>query len=286
MQDQFVFSDEREKERLSVQSALLWEYEKPVFAHFFDKGSELSVLDIGCNNGSKTVKAFSSCSVSKVIGLEYDKGLADDAQKRYGNERFAFYQADVESSDIDEKMERFMTEHGVKSFDLIYLSFVLMHLKDAEKVLCSLARLLSPNGRLIIAEANDKASYILPDEAGMLGGFLEILKKDKYSGNRELGAELSDMLVSCGYDDITVWSEEIFADKTNKEKKRAIFETFFSYLPEDVSLLLAEEADNAEYIAWYKWLEENFEKLKKLILSENTDISMGIKILSCKRGAI
>ena len=46
------------------------------------------MLDIGCNDGMKTVERFSSEAVSRVLGLEYNEKLATKAQQSYGNEKY------------------------------------------------------------------------------------------------------------------------------------------------------------------------------------------------------
>ena len=74
------------------------------------------------------------------------------------------------------------------------------------------------------------------------------------------------------------------AAEGEKDKKKAIFTTFFTYLREDVLLLLESEPDNEEYKSWSAWLAENYEPLKRLILKEKSVISMGMKILTCTKG--
>lgn len=113
MQRQLVFQEKKEMERLCVQNSLLSCCEAPVFAQIFSEHSDMGVLDIGCNDGTKTVERFSSEKVAKVIGLEYNAELAARAQQAYGDEKFLFYPFDVEASDFSnlENMyaERVMT---------------------------------------------------------------------------------------------------------------------------------------------------------------------------------
>ena len=67
------------------------------------------------------------------------------------------------------------------------------------------------------------------------------------------------------------------------KKKEDIFTTFFSYLPDDVELLLEEDPENAEYIAFSDWLRVNYESLHRVITDNKTEIKMGLKIAACKR---
>lgn len=283
MQNQFVFEEKKEIDRLCVQNRLLSDYEEPVFRELFFGKKNLTVLDVGCNDGKKTAERFSSDAVAKVIGLEYNESLARDAGRCYGGEKFSFYSLNVETPSFTERLTEIMHENGVRSFDLIYLSFVLMHLTDAKTLLSSLKPFLSAGGSIVVLEANDKATALSNDKDGLLDEFLNILKKDKYSGNREIGANVCEVLAECGYESIYVWHDSIPVKGWETEKKDAVFTIFFSYLPEDVQLLLGEEPENAEYRSWSKWLDTNYGKLKSLIIDKASEFSVGIKILTCTK---
>lgn len=284
MQNQLIFQDDKEKSRLGVQKRLLSCYEAPAFAHVFSAKKGLAVLDIGCNDGTKTVERFSADAVEKVIGLEFNEALAKSAQLRYGDDRFSFYSCDVECPDWPEKMKKLMEDKGIDGFDVIYLSFVLMHLRAPERLLGMLQQFLKPDGHLMIVEADDGASVLTPDEERLLPDFLSILSKDRYSGNREIGGRLEEMLAACGFGQVVVWCDRISAGKGEDEKKKDIFDTFFSYLPEDVALLRGEVPENEDYRIWADWLKHHYCVLKRLIMQEDSTISMGMKIVSCMKG--
>ena len=283
MESQLVFQDKKEIKRLRVQNSLLACYEAPILEQIFAEGQNLAVLDVGCNDGCKTLERFTSDSVSRVIGLEYNEELVSKAQKKYGGEKFSFYRVDVETQDFPERIRNIMNENQIHGFDVIYLSFVLMHVSDVKKLLVNLRPFLKADGKLLIIEANDADSTLNCDQNGLLGEFLGILKKDKYSGNREVGATICDILPVCGYENICVWHDAVSAAEGEREKKKAIFTTFFSYLREDVSLLLESEPDNKEYNLWSAWLNSNYETLKRLILRNESIISMGMKIVTCTK---
>ena len=57
---------------------------------FFKGKSELSVLDIGCNDGARTFHRFSDDRISRVIGLEYNQQLVERANSQFGNTKFSF----------------------------------------------------------------------------------------------------------------------------------------------------------------------------------------------------
>ncbi len=284
MQAQLIFGEKEEMKRLRVQNDLLSCYEASVFAQIFSEKNDIVVLDIGCNDGMKTVERFSSESVKTVIGLEYNPTLATKAQKTFGNEKFSFYHCDVEADDFSEKLRVWMKERDIQGFDVIYLSFVLMHLSDVPKLLRMLRSFLKEDGKLLIIEANDSASTLNGDKGGLLGEFLAILQAERYSGDREVGSRIWDLLHNSGYDGIHIWHDRVSAGTGETEKKKAIFTTFFSYLPEDIALLLDAEPENEEYKAWSAWVDRNYKTLKHLMMREESVISMGMQILTCTKG--
>lgn len=283
MQSQLVFQEEKERERLRRQNLLLSQAEKPALEHFFKGKSELSVLDIGCNDGARTFHRFSDDRISRVIGLEYNQQLVERANSQFRNTKFSFYQMDVDRDSFSADFQKLCTEPEDREFDLICLSFVLMHLYDGEKLLRTLKNFLKKGGVIFITESNDRISTLTPDERNFLGQFLDILKEDKYAGKRETGQAVPGWLTNCGYDHIHVWCKGISAAKGEQRQKEDIFQTFFSYLPEDVEILLAEEPDNRKY---QNWLKKNYEELQQLILSEESEITMGMQILSCEKGSL
>ncbi len=281
MGDQTVFAVEKEIERLGVQYRLLSSIEKPLFASIFSGRSNLSVLDVGCNDGKKTISLFSDKSIKSVVGIEYNPSLAREAETVRGDDKFFFLSLDASSDDFPSALRSVMEERKIESFDCIYLSFVLMHLSEPGKLLSVLSSFLSTDGVIVIVEADDASSRLTGDSANLLGTFLEILKEDKYSGNRTLGGMLEAISSASGYE-VTRICDSIGAGKGETEKKEMIYTTFFSYLEEDVDLLLTQE-DIPLYRNWKKWLLDNLPSLKALILDDKSEISMGMKILALRR---
>lgn len=281
VQNQIIFQDEKEIARLAIQNKLLAEYEVPGLTQIFASKDHLNVLDIGCNNGAKTTDRFSSEAVSRVIGVEYNEKIANAAQEKYGDERFTFFSADIEADDFEAALLGRMDEKGIASFDIIYMSFVLMHLRSPEVLLRRLRPYLKEDGRLVVIERRDEISYLRPDEDGLLLQFLSMLREDKYAGRCREGEELLSMLRSCGYGDISIWSEGVCGTGEDAKKKGNIFSTYFSFFPEDLDILLREEPGNEMYRSWKKWTDTFYPKLRHRILSKESEVFMGTTILSC-----
>ena len=282
MKFQEVFTDQKELKRLRVQSRLITPYEKPVIERLLAGRQGLRVLDLGCNSGGKTHRYFSSPAVSAVLGLEFNSKLAEEAQERYGNEVFHFFPCDCGNASSAGKIRSIMAQCGIESFDIIYLSFVLMHLPEAESVLKMLRDFLAPEGVLLIAEPYDGASVLSGEGNMLLQEFHAVLARDPYAGNRAFSAKLPEMLSRCGYLP-KIENEEIRALPGDTQKKQDIYTTVFTYLEDDLDLLLRSDPENSRLCRDAAWLRDNLPSLRSAILSDGTEISMGFRVLTARR---
>lgn len=278
-----VFSDQTELKRLEVQRKLLWEYEYPIYQQIIRNRENLTLLDVGCNDGNKTVERFKKKNFSKVVGVDCLKQLVEQAEKKLGDDVFSFHYCDVTKENFTDKIKEIMQKENIVSFDLINCSFLLMHLKEPGVVLEGLRQFLSPDGYLVVIEPDDTTSRMQPDKGNLFRKFWDILENDPYAGKRNLGGELSELLKKSGYTKIELKLSEIAVHKGEVEKKENLFTTFCSYLPEDLMLLRKEYPRNAVYQKWWNWVENDFNTLHKQMVEEETEISMGMKIYTCGR---
>lgn len=276
-----VFSNETELKRLKVQGRLLREYEQPVCQQVLGNRKELTLLDVGCNDGRKTTDRFSEEHFSKVVGIDCLEPLIEQAQTKFGNHVFTFHACNVAAPDFSEKIKLIMQAEKIVAFDVIYCSFLLMHLKHPLEILEKLKSLLAPEGCLIIIEPDDTESYLKPDPEELFSQFLKVLAADPYAGKRNSGKELAELLQESGYSDIKLQCSEIGATGSEISKKEDIFTTFCSYLPEDLAVLKKLEPAHPVYVAGWEWVENNFEKLHRQMVSEESWVSMGVKIYTC-----
>ncbi len=267
-------------DRLAVQYRLMRSVEQPILSKFFSGRSGLNVLDVGCNNGYKTTELFSDAAVARVIGLEYDGAAAAFANRRFSDGRFSFYECDAESPDFPERLSQRMRENGVEGFDIIYLSYVLSHLTDPVRLLRHLRTLLRPGGLLLAAESDDSRCALTPGEP-LLRDFLSMLAEDPFAGNRNTGERLPALLEGAGYRTPQIRCDAISAGTGEAERKKQIFEMFFSYLPEDAAILRERWPENPKYMQWEAWIDDNFPSLAQTIMDEQSAVFMGLMVVTC-----
>lgn len=276
-----VYKLDEEIIRLMGQNHLLREYEQPVYNGIFYDKRNVSVLDIGCNNGMKTVERFDREEISNVIGLEYHPELVASADRTYGGEKFHFYRADAESPQFEETLEKIMEENQLEAFDAINISFVLMHLKNPGSLLIRLRKYLKVDGTLVIIDAEDRFSTMEPDDHKTMELFLRICLEDELSGCRHFGGELPKLLETCGYHNIITHSKCVSAGESQKEKKELIFETFFSYIRKDYESLCETQPDNQEYLKTKETIDKYYELFRKDFVETASYVACGVVILTC-----
>lgn len=276
-----VFSDKTELKRLEVQRKLLLEYEYPIYEQLIQDRENLTLLDVGCNDGNRTIERFDKKNFSKVVGVDCLEQLVKQAEDKFGDDVFSFHYCDVITENFTDKIKEIMQKEEISSFDIINCSFLLMHLQDPCAVVQGLRQFLSPDGYLVVIEPDDTTSRMQPDKGNLFQKFLAILEKDPYAGKRDFGAEVLELLKKSGYKQIELKLSEITAHKGETEKKENIFITFCSYLPEDLMLLRKSNPENAAYQEWWEWVEKDYATLHKQMVEEETEISMGMKIYTC-----
>lgn len=277
-----VFSDLAEVERLAIQGRLLSGYEQPVYQKVISERCGLTLLDVGCNNGWKTKTRFSDQNFRKIIGIDCLKPLVEQAKKELEDNVFSFYPCDVMEADFTEALQQIMRQEAVDAFDVVHCSFILMHTEKPEEVLKNIRSFLAPGGKLIVIEADDTESGMMPDDEGLFQKFLELLSDDPYAGKRTMGAELPQLLLNCGYTNIRCECAKVDSSGDEKQKKEHIFQTFCSYLQEDLLLLKRQDEKNVTYQRHLEWVEENFERLHCQMTGDAASISMGVKIYTCE----
>ncbi len=96
------------------------------------------VLDAGCGVGYGT--AYLAEEASRVVGVDVDPGAIAYALERYARPNVRFVQADLAGSSFRDE-----------SFDVVCSFETIEHLRDPEAFLSQMARVLRPEGVLVVS---------------------------------------------------------------------------------------------------------------------------------------
>ena len=270
-----VFQNENEIKRLNSQEELLQKAQDEILNKYLSEKDDLVVLDVGSNDGFKTRRRFDKTNIKKVIGIEYSLELVKTAKIKNEDSKFSFYCLNVEDDYFGIDINRVMIKDGIKGFDIIHVSLVLLHLMNPALFLKKLRNLLNDGGKLIIIEADDNKARISGDKH-YLKEYNKILKIDPLMGKRDIGKHLPVWINETGYKSYKYYyAENISLDK---EIRKEMFNVYFLAVIDDFAFLCDRDKENKEYLKANKWLKENLPKIRELILKEGVSFGFGVGI--------
>lgn len=158
------------KSKEAVHPKHLVKLEDPWYLEFIEKGDE--VLDVGCDNGSHTIKCAEKCK--KVTGLDYNENalrIAKNNAKRSGLDNIRIIRHDVEKK----------IPFSKNQFDKVLFLDTLEHLNKRDFVLSEIKRVLYPKGFLMISIPNMNNSWKKLQRSAGINSYSDPDHKIEYS---------------------------------------------------------------------------------------------------------
>lgn len=148
---------------------------------YADPGPGDRVLDVGCGAGSGVAHAASRLGAENVAAIDPSATFVDQVRKRVPG-------ADVREAGAED------VPFEEQTFSLVWSVASMHHWDDRERGLSALVRVLSPGGRLLIAERTLKkpGHGITPDQSDTVMSFLrrlgqtDVTAVDHRVGRRQL----------------------------------------------------------------------------------------------------
>ena len=192
---------ERENIRLQDQAMTLVEllHSDSIFA----AGSNL--LEVGCGVGAQTITLARNNPEINITALEISGTSIKQAKNLIESEgitNVTFHQGDI-----------FNLPYKEKSFDHIFVCFVLEHLADPVEVLRVLKNYIKHGGEITIIEGDHGSTYFYPDSnyaEEVIKCQVELQKRN--GGNANIGRELYPLLKKAGYKSISVSPRMVYVD--------------------------------------------------------------------------
>lgn len=107
------------------------------------RGTGRRVLEMGCATGNVS-EAFAEADIDRFVGVDIDPHTIAYAQRKFANHPHMEFRC-VAFEELDPAREQ---------FDYILVAGVLHHLDDPKcgKMLCKVAQLMAPGGRIVVSE--------------------------------------------------------------------------------------------------------------------------------------
>ncbi len=279
----FEITDAKEVARLNTQMQVMKGFDQPVYDRMLEGKKDLRVLDVGCNDGKMIAdRVVSKGCVGKLVGLEYNQGAVDAANARFGSENARFYQCDIEDQGFERRLVEIMEENGIDAFDFVNISMVILHLKNPYKMMRSVRKHLAKDGVMIVKDIDDGLNFAYPDEDGSFDRVYRICNENETSGFRHSGRQVYTYMKRCGLKDIEICKSGLNTIGMDYNEKQALFDTYFSFILEDLKIMIDRHPDSERVKEDYDWYSENYDELEERFHSEDFIFSLGFMIYTAR----
>ncbi len=166
------------------------------------------VLEVGCGVGAQTVHLLAANPGVHLVAVDVSDGSLAQARARVAAQ--ALWTA-VEWCRAD----LFDLPFNDAAFDHLFVCFVLEHLREPQRALAGLRRVLRPGGTITVIEGDHGSAFFHPDSAYAHAAIdCQIQLQSAAGGNALVGRQLQPLLADAGYHDVVVRPRTVYADQT------------------------------------------------------------------------
>jgi len=209
---------ERESERLYDQATTLG----GLLHHDTRYPDGSRVLECGCGTGAQTVLLARSSPGARVVSVDLSHASLLEARNKCLSAMFA-------AGDV------YRLPFAERSFDHVFVCFVLEHLAEPVRALRSLARVLRPGGEITVIEGDHGSWYCSPqtrEATRTVECLIEI--QARLGGDSQIGRRLYPLLVEAGFRDVRVSPRIVYVDASRPDLVEGFSKNTFIAMVEGV----------------------------------------------------
>lgn len=278
----YLDEDEAERHRLHTEDNLMWRYEEPIVKKLLEGRENVICLEVNSLNPDSAMQRLEYPEISKVVALTYSDTVAMRGNQISNDDKVRFFQVKFEADDLESQIEKCLDEVGVDGVDFVCLSMAIMDLKKPFRVLQAIGNCLNDDAVMLIRDVDDGAVFAYPDKDGYFKKFQSFYIHDKYSGFRYTGRQIFSYLKRIGAKSVCLEHFGIDTADMSRRDKKALFESWFSFIPNDFKRMLKEDAENKVAKEVVDFCDEYYDDLYEQFFSNDTIFSAGYVIYSAK----
>jgi hypothetical protein len=261
---------EEEKKRIINDHKICKEIESKIFEEILTNKENISVFNPAVYEITSTMNKYQNFpQISNVYGFVCNKAAAEEANNIYGKDGHHFYVGNMEDIDFCNKMDLILEENDLDGFDFVDLTLILKDSNKPFEKLSSIVERLNANATIYVRELDDDMVIGYPDVQNKFAHLVELLKVDKYAGNRNMGRSVYTYLKRTGATKVKMINTLLSTSGMNAKKRRMLFETYFSYLEPEIDDLIEQNPDNELYLSTKAWLKDNYSQIGQTVLSSD-----------------
>ena len=220
-----------ELKRLRIQAINTREPDQNAIKYVLDhmpQKEQLSILDMGCAYGFVTKDRFAKIPNAKVIGVDRSEILIEYAKENSMFNGASYYVLDLENEEVIDNLYEIMQKENIEKFDIIFASLVIHHLKNPNKLLRNIRKVLADDGYVII-RGSDDGSIVTYNDDGLIQKVVDLHLSCDGISDRLNGRKIYSQLVSSGYKNVKMinWVKEVSG--MDLDERNEIFIERFSY---------------------------------------------------------
>ena len=278
--------DEKEKSRLIIEDDLLARYERPIIEKLLEGKENAVCLDVNVLSAAGSYARLEYPEIGKVIALTYNEDVArrGNAKKIEGEhgDKIDFFKVQFESEDFEAQLESCLNKVGEDGVDIVCLSMAIMDFKKPFKVLQAIQNYLNEGAVMIVRDVDDGAVFAYPDKDGMFAKFQSFYLHNVYSGYRYTGRQVYSYVRKMEPREIVLERYGINTSNMSRKDKKALFESWFSFIPNDFSRMLRENPESKTAREVVDFCEKYYDELNERFFSREVLFSAGYVIYSVK----
>jgi ubiquinone/menaquinone biosynthesis C-methylase UbiE len=168
------------------------------------------VLEAGCGTGAQTVTLACNSPGARILAVDRSAGSLAEANKRVeaaGCTNVEFLHADL-----------FALPFAARTFDHLFVCFVLEHLSKPLEALIRLKGLLKPGGTITVFEGDHGSTYFHPhSDAAHRAIGCQVELQRRAGGDAWIGRQVYPLLVQAGFSAVHVLPRVVYVDASRPE---------------------------------------------------------------------
>lgn len=274
--------DQQEKHRLKTEDSLLARYEAPIVKKLLEGKKNAVCLDVNVLNTEGAMARFDYPEVGKVIALSYSDDITNRGNAEKGERDIHFFTIHFEAEDFEDQLEACLEAAGADGIDFVCLSMAIMDFKKPFKVLQAIQNCLNDDAVMIVRDVDDGAVFAYPDKDGYFAKFQSYYVRNKYSGYRYTGRQVYAYVRKMEPRSICLEYYGINTSEMNRKDKRALFECWFSFIPNDFGRMLREDPSSQIAREVVEFCDKYYDEMNEQFFSRETLFNSGYVIYSVR----
>lgn len=274
-EDGHMSDEERKRIRADYESCRV--IEEDIFSRLLKGKENLTLFNPAIYEINSYMSKYNRPEIAHVFGLLNHQEDVDEATEKYGtreHQKNAFYVGNMEHDNFEDEMDRILSEHSIKSFDIVDLTLILRDLVEPEEKLRQVVERMTPGGIVYVRELDHGMALAYPDDRGLFKEMFSYIKRDIYSGDYEAGRKVYFWMKNADLTDIHFEGRQISTVGLKRREQRTLFEALFSYVEREYRVMHEKEATTETKRA-IEWLQENYKSMEMLFSSDDFFYSSG-----------